>query len=76
MLLVMKEDIALDPVRDCTPFGIILMILSRGVDPIDVSLFGSDAEMLHPNDFAHLIEQFGHVRDFTTKSGFIPRICG
>jgi len=45
-------------------------------DPIDVSLFRSNAVMLHPEDFAHLIEQFGQVRDFTTKSGFIPRIRG
>jgi hypothetical protein len=32
--------------------------------------------MLHPNDFADLAEQLGHVRDFATKSGLIPRFCG
>ena len=52
------------------------MNFSHGVNPIDVRLLGPNAVMLHPNDLAYLIEQFGHVRDFTTKSGFIPRIRG
>jgi len=45
-------------------------------DPIDIGLLGSQAVMLHPENFANLIEEFGHVRDFDTKSGFIPQICG
>jgi hypothetical protein len=44
------------------------MPLVRGKDvalnPVDVSLFVSDAVMVHPNHFADLIKQFGHARDF------------
>ena len=76
MPLVMKEDVTLYPVRaKVRVWNQFHEFLSR-VNPIDVRLLGSNAVMLHPNDLAHLIEQFGHVRDFTTKSGFIPRIRG
>jgi len=76
MPLVMKENVTFYPVRVRYGSGISLINFSHGVNPIDVSLFRSNAVMLHPEDFAHLIEQFGEVRDFTTKSGFIPRIRG
>ena len=59
MPLVMKEDVTLYPVRVRYGSGISLINFSHGVNPIDVSLFRSNAVMLHPEDFAHLIEQFG-----------------
>lgn len=46
------------------------------LDPVDVGLLSPQAVMFHPEDFSDLIEEFGHVRDFTTASGFIPHICG
>jgi hypothetical protein len=45
-------------------------------NPVDVGFFGSQAVMLHPENFAYLIAEFGHARDFNTESGFIPQICG
>ena len=46
------------------------------LDPVDVGLLSPNAVVLHPNDFADLVEQPGHVRDFTTESGLIPHFCG
>jgi hypothetical protein len=45
-------------------------------DPVDVGLLCPEAVMFHPEDFADLIKEFGHVRDFTTASGFIPHLRG
>ena len=65
----MKEDVTLYPVRVRYGSGISLINFSHGVNPIDVSLFRSNAVMLHPEDLAHLIEQFGHVRDLPPNPG-------
>ena len=54
------------------------LIIKKDVtlDPVDVALLSPQAVMLHPEDVSHLIEEFGHVRDFTTQPGFIPHFCG
>lgn len=45
-------------------------------DPVDVCWLSPHAVVFHPEDFSDLIEEFGHVRDFTTRSGFIPHFGG
>ncbi len=53
-----KEDIALDPMRDNIPIGTVRMTFSHGVDPIDVGLLSTFAVMTRAKGDAHLIEEF------------------
>jgi len=46
------------------------------LDPVDVGLLSSDAVMFHPGHISNLVEEFGHMRDFTTEPGLIPHFCG
>jgi hypothetical protein len=54
------------------------LIMKKDVtfDPVDVGLLSPQAVMFHPKDFSDLIEELGHVRNFTAKSGFLPHFCG
>ena len=46
------------------------------LDPVDVDLLSANAVMLHPVGLANLVKEFGHGCSITTKSGFMPHICG
>ena len=44
------------------------------LDPVDVGLLSSDALMLHPEHVSNLVEEFGHVPDFTTETRPYPAL--
>jgi len=56
----------------------MLLVMKKDVmlDPVDVGVLSSDAVMLHPAYISILVEEFGPVRDFTTRFAFMARICG